>query len=61
MIKVGAPIEASGFANVGLVSSAVHGPRRGRLAELVLACEWGPLRIFRNERGTFNLGTPSDG
>ena len=38
--------------NVGLVSGAVWSDLDGDgTPELVLACEWGPLRIFRNERG----------
>jgi len=37
---------------VGLVSGAVWSDLDGDgTPELVLACEWGPLRIFRNERG----------
>ena len=40
------------FENVGLVSGAVFTDLTGDgLPELVLACEWGPLKIFRNERG----------
>jgi enediyne biosynthesis protein E4 len=37
---------------VGLVSGAVWSDLDGDgFAELILACEWGPLRIFHNERG----------
>src|SRR5439155_4767344 len=37
---------------VGLVSAAVWSDLDGDgLPELVLACEWGPLRIFKNARG----------
>lgn len=37
---------------VGLVSGAVWSDLTGDgFAELVLACEWGPLKIFRNEKG----------
>ncbi len=40
------------LAEVGLVSGAVWSDLNGDgLPELVLACEWGPLRIFRNEQG----------
>jgi hypothetical protein len=40
------------FAGVGLVSSAVFTDLNGDgWPDLVLACEWGPIRIFRNERG----------
>ena len=39
---------------VGLVSGAVFSDLDGDgFPELVLACEWGPVRIFRNERGHF--------
>ncbi|MEO8428030.1 MAG: VCBS repeat-containing protein, partial [Verrucomicrobiota bacterium] len=39
---------------VGLVSGAVFSDLDGDgFAELILACEWGPIRIFRNERGKF--------
>jgi hypothetical protein len=38
--------------NVGLVSGAVWTDLNGDgFPELVLACEWGPLRIFRNDHG----------
>jgi len=37
---------------VGLVSGAVFSDLNGDgFPELILACEWGPLKIFRNERG----------
>ncbi|MBM3832138.1 MAG: hypothetical protein FJ403_02450 [Verrucomicrobia bacterium] len=40
------------LANIGLVSGALFADLTGDgWPELVLACEWGPLRIFRNERG----------
>src|SRR6185295_5360313 len=40
------------FAGVGLVSSAVFTDLNADgWPELALACEWGPVRIFRNERG----------
>lgn len=42
------------FSRVGLVSGAVFTDLNGDGAtDLVLACEWGPLRIFRNEGRTF--------
>jgi hypothetical protein len=45
---------AKTLAQVGLVSGAVFSDLTGDgLPELILACEWGPLRIFVNERGTF--------
>jgi hypothetical protein len=38
--------------SVGLVSGAVWSDLDGDgYQELILACEWGPLRIFKNERG----------
>jgi hypothetical protein len=40
------------LTGVGLVSGAVFSDLDGDgYPELILACEWGPLRIFRNERG----------
>jgi len=46
------------WEKLGLVSGAVFSDLDGDgYAELILACEWGPLRIFRNARGTF---TPWD-
>jgi hypothetical protein len=40
------------FDKIGLVSGAVFSDLDGDgLPELVLACEWGPIRIFRNDRG----------
>ncbi|MBU6400018.1 MAG: VCBS repeat-containing protein [Verrucomicrobia bacterium] len=42
------------FANVGLVSGAVFSDLDGDgFPELILACEWGPIRIFRNVHGQF--------
>lgn len=44
--------------NVGLVSGAIFTDLTGDgLPELVLACEWGGLHVFRNERGVL---TPWD-
>jgi hypothetical protein len=40
------------LANVGLVSGAVFTDLTGDgFPELALACEWGPLRVFRNDHG----------
>ncbi len=40
------------LANVGLVNGAVFSDLDGDGdADLVLACEWGPLRLFRNTEG----------
>lgn len=45
---------SAAFANVGLVSGAVFTDLDGDAdSDLVLACDWGPLRFFRNERGRF--------
>ena len=42
------------LANAGLVSGAVFSDLDADGdADLVLACEWGPLTVFRNERGRF--------
>ncbi len=42
------------FADAGLVSGAVFTDQDGEgFPELVLACEWGPVRIFQNEQGRF--------
>jgi len=41
--------------NVGLVSGAVFSDLNGDgFPELILACEWGPVRIFRNTSGRFS-------
>jgi len=38
--------------NVGLVSSALWSDLDGDgFPELILACEWGPIRVFHNDRG----------
>jgi len=42
------------FEKIGLVSGAVFSDLDGDgRPELILACEWGPVRVFRNEGGTF--------
>jgi hypothetical protein len=47
---------------VGLVSGAVFGDLNGDgYGELILACEWGPVRIFRNEKGKLREGTKEYG
>jgi hypothetical protein len=38
--------------NIGIVNGAVWSDLDGNgLPELILACEWGPLRVFRNQGG----------
>jgi len=42
------------FAKIGLVSGAIFTDLNADgFADLVLACEWGPLRVFFNENGRF--------
>jgi hypothetical protein len=44
------------LAGVGLVSGAVFSDLNGDGApDLILACEWGPLKIFRNDHGQLTL------
>jgi hypothetical protein len=46
------------LATAGLVSGAVFTDLDGDgFADLVLACEWGPLRVFRNQGGRFTEAT----
>jgi hypothetical protein len=48
-------VNSAQLAKAGLVSSALFTDLDGDgLPELVLACEWGPIRVFMNERGHFN-------
>jgi len=47
------------FERLGLVSGALFSDLDGDgTPELVLACEWGPVRIFRHERGRFSPWDP---
>jgi len=47
------------LANVGLVSGATWSDLDGDgFQELILACEWGPLRIFRNQTGKLTPWNP---
>ncbi len=47
------------FAGLGLVSGAVFSDLDGDgWPELVLACEWGPLKISRNDHGTLTSWNP---
>src|SRR5262249_920977 len=48
--------------NVGLVSGAVFADLNGDgFPELVLACDWGPVRVFRNDHGRFAEATAALG
>ena len=50
------------FSAVGLVSGAVFSDLNGDgRPDLALACEWGPVRVFLNEGGTFSEATVSLG
>ncbi len=46
------------LARVGLVSGAVFSDLDGDgFPELILACEWGPVKVFRNEHGKLRDAT----
>lgn len=46
------------LANVGMVSGAVFADLDSDgFPELILACEWGPVRVFRNDRGRLSEAT----
>jgi hypothetical protein len=48
--------------NLGLATAAVWTDTDGDgYAELVVACEWGPLRLFKNERGVLRDSTTQYG
>ncbi len=54
-----APPEAALFQDIGMVSGAVWSDLNGDgFAELILACEWGPIRIFRNDHGKLSVWNP---
>ena len=50
------------FNQLGLVSGAVFSDLNGDgYPELILACEWGPVRVFANEKGQFTETTQALG
>jgi hypothetical protein len=52
-------INRQALEGIGLVSGAVWSDLDGDgLPELLLACEWGPLRIFRNDKGKLTAWNP---
>ena len=51
-------IHTAVLKEVGLVSGAVFSDLDGDgLPELLLACEWGPIRVFQNQKGVFQDAT----
>ncbi|HWN96404.1 MAG TPA: FG-GAP-like repeat-containing protein, partial [Methylomirabilota bacterium] len=57
--EAGKFVIAQEFQNLGLVNGAVFTDLDGDgFSELVLGCEWGSVRIFRNERGRFSPWNP---
>lgn len=49
---------SSSLARVGLVSGAVFSDLDGDgWTELILACEWGPVRVYRNAKGRLSDAT----
>ncbi|MBI3415343.1 MAG: VCBS repeat-containing protein [Verrucomicrobia bacterium] len=51
-------VPAQRFEKLGLVSGAVFSDLDGDgFPELILACEWGPVRVFRNQNGQFAEAT----
>jgi hypothetical protein len=56
------PRNADRFVRVGLISGAVFSDLDGDGdPDLVLTCEWGPVRVFRNDQGVFTDVTQSWG
>ena len=52
------PDNCKRLAQAGLASGAVFSDLDGDgFPELILACEWGPLKVFRNERGKLRDAT----
>jgi hypothetical protein len=45
---------SAGLVNLGIVNGAVWSDLDGNgVPELILACEWGPIRVFQNRGGLF--------
>ena len=56
------PANADLLKDIGLVSGAVMGDIDGDGdSDLALACEWGPVRLLRNDRGVFHDATSEAG
>ena len=52
------PANDAALEKIGLVSGAVWSDLDGDgYPELVLACEWGPVRVFKNQRGKLREAT----
>ncbi|HOW65777.1 MAG TPA: VCBS repeat-containing protein [Candidatus Paceibacterota bacterium] len=52
------PASKALFENIGLVSGAVWSDLDADgFPELILACEWGPVRVFRNHKGHLSDAT----
>ena len=59
---ISSSLNESLFKGLGLVSGAVWSDLSGDgYSELVVACEWGPLRIFENEAGSLSESTVDRG
>jgi hypothetical protein len=57
-----APESAKVFESVGLVNGAVFSDLDADgYPELLLACEWGPIQIFTNQKGVFHPSTNRPG
>jgi enediyne biosynthesis protein E4 len=50
------------LANIGMVSGAIFSDLNGDgYPDLILACDWGPVRVFRNSGGKFSEATEALG
>src|SRR5205085_1055944 len=51
-------VKARAFEKVGLVSGAVFSDLDADgFPELILACQWGPIRVFHNDHGKYTEAT----